>query len=156
MPGTSPHSTGRTPPELARLKAILENDLTTPGEAERFVKETGVDLLAPAVGNVHGKFENAPEPALNILRIADIRHVVHAPLVLHGASGNTEEEIEHAIRAGISIVHISTELRVAWRKGMEEAFKKNPDEVAPYKLTPLALEDMERVVERWLKLFNGM
>lgn len=142
--------------EIPTGAAISEGDLTTPEEALRFVKETGVDLLAPAVGNVHGMFADAPEPALNIARIAEIKKAAKVPLVLHGGSGNTDEEFREAIRAGISVIHISTELRVAWRKGMEEALQKNPDEVAPYKLTPLAMEDMERVVETRLKLFGGL
>ena len=136
--------------------AISESDLTTPEEAARFVKETDVDLLAPAVGNIHGMFADAPEPALNIERIASIKKSARVPLVLHGGSGNTDKEFREAIGAGISVIHISTELRVAWRKGMEEALKKNPDEVAPYKLTPIAMEDMERVIEQRLKLFNGI
>lgn len=141
--------------EIPKGAAIRSEDLTTPEDALRFMKETGVDMLAPAVGNIHGMFANAPEPELDIKRIVEIKKVVGVPLVLHGGSGNTDEEFRAAIGAGISIIHISTELRVAWRKGMEKALKDQPDEVAPYKLVPIAVEDMEVVVEKKLKLFSG-
>ncbi|MEK9194664.1 MAG: class II fructose-bisphosphate aldolase [Patescibacteria group bacterium] len=136
--------------------AIKPEDLTKPEEAARFVKETGVDMLAPAVGNIHGMFANAPEPRLDIERIRAIKQAVKIPLVLHGGSGNTDEDFLAAIDAGISIIHISTELRVAWRKGLEESLKKNPDEIAPYKLMAEDLKEMERLIEKKLKLFSKL
>lgn len=148
--------------EIPKGAAIRPGDLTKPEDAVRFMKETGVDMLAPAVGNIHGMFADAPEPALDIKRITDIKKALQqvqgksVPLVLHGGSGNTDEEFRAAIKAGVSIIHISTELRVAWRKGMEEAFKEQPEEIAPYKLVPLAIEDIEKVVEKKLKLFSGL
>jgi fructose-bisphosphate aldolase class II len=140
--------------EIPKGAAINPDDLTRPEDAARFVKETKVDMLAPAVGNIHGMFANAPEPALDIERIKKIKEAVKIPLVLHGGSGNTDEDFLRAIEAGVSIIHISTEIRAAWRKGIEEALKANPDEVAPYKLTELALKNMEEVVARRLRLFN--
>lgn len=133
--------------------AIRPEDLTKPEEAVRFVKETGVDLLAPAVGNIHGMYANTPDPALDIERIRAIKNSVGIPLVLHGASGNTDEDILAAINAGISMVHISTELRAAWRQGLEKDLKEKPTEVAPYKLTPDAISKMEEIVEKKLRLF---
>ncbi|MEK7464718.1 MAG: class II fructose-bisphosphate aldolase [Patescibacteria group bacterium] len=141
--------------EIPKGAAINPEDLTKPEEAARFVKETGVDMLAPAVGNIHGMFANAPEPRLNIERIREIKKAVKIPLVLHGGSGNTDEDFLAAIDAGISMIHISTELRVAWRSGMEEAFSKNPDEIAPYKLMPEDLGKMEKVIEEKLRVFNS-
>lgn len=140
--------------EIPKGAAINPEDLTKPDEAARFVKETGVDMLAPAVGNIHGMYANAPDPALDIARIREIKKAVKIPLVLHGASGNTDDDLRAAIDAGVSIIHISTELRVAWRKGLEEALKGKPEEVAPYKLMAGALAEMEKVVEEKLKLFN--
>ncbi len=134
--------------------AIKPEDLTKPEEAARFVRETGVNLLAPAVGNVHGMFENAPEPKLDIERIRAIKQAVKIPLVLHGASGNTDEDLLAAIQAGISIVHISTELRLVWRRGLEKSLKEKPEEIAPYKIESAAIEEMEKLIEHKLKLFN--
>jgi fructose-bisphosphate aldolase, class II len=138
-------------PEGASIKP---EDLTSPEEAARFVKETGVDLLAPAVGNIHGMYANAPDPALDIERIRSIKKAVGIPLVLHGASGNTDGDLLAAIDAGVSMIHISTELRVAWREGLERDLKEKPDEVAPYKLMPDAILDVEKIVEKKLRLFG--
>ncbi|MBI4119481.1 MAG: class II fructose-bisphosphate aldolase [Parcubacteria group bacterium] len=136
--------------------AIKDEDLPTADRAERFVKETGVDLLAPAVGNIHGMFKNAPNPDLNIKRISEIREAAGVPLVLHGGSGIKDGDFKAAIKAGISVIHINTEIRVAWRQGLEAALKERPDEIAPYKILPEALERVKRVVTERLKLFNGI
>ncbi|MDO8467253.1 MAG: class II fructose-bisphosphate aldolase [bacterium] len=140
--------------ELPKGAAIKPEDLTHPEDAVRFVKETGVDLLAPAVGNIHGMFANAPEPALNIDRIREIKDATGIPLVLHGGSGNTDADFLAAIAVGVRIIHISTELRLAWRKGMEATLKDKPDEVAPYKLMEGSIEEMKKVLTQRLKLFN--
>ncbi|MSR87702.1 MAG: class II fructose-bisphosphate aldolase [Candidatus Zambryskibacteria bacterium] len=124
---------------------------TTPKDAKRFVEETGIDLLAPAVGNVHG-IVTTGEPKLNIELIRAIRDAVKIPLVLHGASGNSDEEIIAAIDAGIRIVHINTELRLAYKEGLKEAVQSG--EIAPYKFMEAAVENMKEVVKKKLKLFN--
>ncbi|MDO8430528.1 MAG: class II fructose-bisphosphate aldolase [Candidatus Taylorbacteria bacterium] len=128
--------------------------LTTVEEASYFVKETGVDMLAPAVGNVHGMVKGG-EPALNIERIAEIADATLVPVVLHGASGNSPEDIKNAIKAGISIIHINTELRVAFRAGLIKTLQENPDEIAPYKYLKGARLAMQKVVEEKLRLFNN-
>ncbi len=141
---------------LPQGAAIKKEDLTTPEQAKKFVQATGVDLLAPAVGNIHGMFANAPEPALDIERIWAIREAAKVSLVLHGGSGNTDADFANAIHAGVRIIHISTELRLAWRKGMEESLKQKPDEVAPYKLMEGSIEEMKDVLRKRLKLFSKL
>jgi len=136
--------------------AIKPEDLTKPEEAARFVKETGVDLVAPAVGNIHGMMANAPEPNLDIKRVADIAAAAGVPLVLHGASGNTDDDVRAAVEAGVRIVHINTEIRVAWRKGLEAALAANPKGVAPYKILPGAIEGVKSVVLAKLRVFNRL
>ncbi|KKU69861.1 MAG: Ketose-bisphosphate aldolase, class-II [Parcubacteria group bacterium GW2011_GWA2_47_21] len=133
---------------------IGEEFLTKPEEAERFVKETGVDLLAPAVGNIHGMLASGLEPALNIERVKAVRAAAGASLVLHGASGNTASDIQGAIKAGAAIVHINTELRVAYRKALMLSLQENPDEVAPYKYLKPAMQAVERTVEAKLKIIS--
>lgn len=135
--------------------AIKEEDLTKPEEAARFVKETKVDLLAPAVGNIHGMFKNTPNPNLNIKRIKEIREAAGVPLVLHGGSGIKDEDFLDAIEAGVSVIHINTEIRLAWRNGLESAFKEDMKEVVPYKLLKKSEEAVYEVVKKRLKLFNG-
>lgn len=133
----------------------LEN-LTTPEEAKRFVEETGVDLFAPSVGNIHGMLRNVKDPRLNIERVKEISVATGKPLVLHGGSGTEDEDFVNAIKAGVAIVHINTEIRVAYRDGIKQTLEQSPDEVAPYKLMKASVERMEEVIEKRLRLFNGI
>lgn len=133
---------------------ITEEFLTKEEEAKDFVERTGIDLIAPAVGNIHGMLKGGKDPALNIERIREIRKSIGIPLVLHGGSGNSASDFTDAISAGVSIVHISTEIRVAYRKGLQLALQENPDEVAPYKYLKEAVKAVEKVAEEKLKIFN--
>jgi fructose-bisphosphate aldolase class II len=129
--------------------------MTDINTAKEFVEMTGIDMLAPAVGNIHGMVKTG-EPALNIERIREIKESVKIPLVLHGASGNSESDIREAIKAGISIVHINTELRVAYRQGLMKSLSENPDEISPYKYLKGARNAMKNVVLEKLKIFNNI
>ncbi|MFA6536137.1 MAG: class II fructose-bisphosphate aldolase [Candidatus Paceibacterota bacterium] len=135
---------------------ITEEFLTKPEEAKKFLDLTGADMLAPAVGNIHGMLKGGVDPALNIKRIKEISEAVGVPLVLHGGSGGSLEDFKGAIASGVAIVHISTELRVAYRKALALSLQDDPEQVAPYKyLKPVVLA-VERVVEEKLRLFNGL
>lgn len=129
-------------------------ELTNVEDAKRFVEESGIDLFAPAVGNIHGMLRDVPEPRLDIERINAISNATKKPLVLHGASGNTKEDIQAAIKSGVVIVHINTEIRVAYRDALKKSLAEHPDEVAPYKINKEDLEAMEKVVEEKLRMFN--
>ena len=132
--------------------------LTKKEEASEFVKETGVDLFAPAVGNIHGMAKNLKVnfEKLNIERIRVLREATGGPLVLHGGSGITDEEFKLAIGAGISIIHINTEIRLAYKQGLQRSFSDSPDEIAPYKFLKPARDGMQAVVEKRLALFNNL
>ncbi|MDE2019486.1 MAG: class II fructose-bisphosphate aldolase [Patescibacteria group bacterium] len=144
--------------------------LSTPDEAVRFVDETGIDVLAPAVGNMHGLLKEMAEgkmqKRLDIGRIGEIKKAIVAALAargshgagswmtLHGGSGTADQDFTAAIRAGMDIVHVSTELRLAWRRGVVEGLHAHPDEVAPYKILPPAVEGIMEIVKQRLRLFN--
>jgi len=134
--------------------------LTTPEEARDYVAATGVDILAPAVGNMHGMsasmVRGEARKHLNIPRIAEIKQAVGIPLTLHGGSGTEDEDFRRAIAAGINIVHINTELRVAWRQSLDASLAKNPNEVVPYKILPPVIDAVKQVVLSRLKLFNSV
>jgi len=136
----------------------LSQGLSTPEEAKQFVESTGVDVLAPAVGNMHGMVRSVvrgeTKKRLDIERIAAIKRAAQVLLTLHGGSGTDDEDLRKAIAAGINIVHINTELRVAWRRGLEQGFAKHPDEVVPYKILPSAVDAVKQVVRSRLQLFN--
>ena len=137
----------------------LSRGLTSPAEAKQFVESTGVDILAPAVGNMHGMLKSMVQgqtrKRLDIQRIAQIKNAAQVPLTLHGGSGTDDEDLRKAITAGINIIHINTELRVAWRRGLEEGLSKQPNEVVPYKILPFAVESVKEVARSRLKLFNA-
>ena len=137
----------------------LSRGLTSPAEARQFVESTGVDILAPAVGNMHGMLKSMVQgetrKRLDIERIAQIKRAAQVPLTLHGASGTDDGDLRKAIAAGINIIHINTELRVAWRRGLEEGLSKLPHEVVPYKILPFAVESVKNVARSRLELFNA-
>ncbi len=136
-------------------EGVSEATMTKPEEAKYFVEQTGVDLLAPSVGNIHGMIKGG-NPRLDIERIREIKEASGVPLVLHGGSGIADADFTEAIKAGISVVHINTEIRVAYKKGIEEALKEEPNEIAPYKYLKKAVEEVENVVYNRLKLFNHL
>ena len=75
-------------------------------------------------------------------------------MTLHGGSGTDDDDFSKAIAAGINIVHINTEIRLAWRNGLEEALARHPSEIVPYKLLPYVVEAVKRTVTSRLRLFN--
>lgn len=146
--------------EIHDVAPDLAKGLTSPEEAKQYVDVTGVDILAPAVGNMHGMLasmvEGKTKKRLDIARIAQIKSATGALITLHGASGTDDEDLRKAIAAGINVVHINTELRVAWRRGLEEGLAKLPNEVVPYKILPFALEAIKQAATSRLRLFNNM
>ncbi|MES2202722.1 MAG: class II fructose-bisphosphate aldolase [Patescibacteria group bacterium] len=130
----------------------LEN-LTTPEDAKKLVMESGIDMLAPAVGNIHGMLKNAAEPRLHPDRVKAIAEATGVPLVLHGASGNTEDDVRACIAAGVAIVHINTELRVAYKEELVKTLRMHPSEVAPYKLLAPVVLGMRTYVAHKLRVF---
>lgn len=132
-------------------QGVSQETMTKPQEAKLFVQETGIDLLAPSVGSVHGMVRSG-NPKLDPSRVAELRKEAGVPLVLHGGSGSTDEDFHLVIDAGISIIHISTELRVAYRTGLEEGMREN-DSVAPYRYSKGAKEKVYAVAQERAKLF---
>ena len=145
--------------EIKDAMPDLSKSLTTPEEARQFVAETGIDILAPAVGSMHGMsrsmVQGASKQHLNIERIAAIKESARVPLTLHGGSGTDDDDFRKAIAAGIAIVHINTELRVAWRRSLEGSLISQPNEVVPYKILPPVVDSVKQVVGSRLKLFGA-
>lgn len=133
--------------------------LTTPAEAKQYAESTGIDMLAPAVGSMHGMLpsmvQGKTKKRLDIARIAEIKRAAQVPLTLHGGSGTDDEDFRRAIAAGINVIHINTELRVAWRRGLEAAMREHPNEMVPYKILQFALESVKQVARSRMRLFNG-
>jgi fructose-bisphosphate aldolase, class II len=136
-----------------------DKTLSTPEEARQFVEATGIDVLAPAVGNMHGMLksmiEGKAKKHLDIERIAQIKQAAGVFLTLHGGSGTDDEHFRKAIVAGINIIHINTELRVAWRHSLDESLARDANEVVPYKILRPVVDAVKQVVTSRLRLFHG-
>jgi fructose-bisphosphate aldolase class II len=151
---------------IGSSSAILEQKpegmsaLSTPEEARQFVAATKVDVLAPAVGNMHGMLESMvkgeAKKRLDLGLIAELRNATGAFMTLHGGSGTNDDDFRTAIKNGMTIVHVNTEIRIAWRRGIETALKAHANEVAPYKILPAAVAAIKEIVTARLKLFNFM
>lgn len=131
--------------------AVTEDMMTKPDELLKFVQETGVDLMAPAVGNIHGIVRSG-QPKLSIERIGALAAVSPVPLVLHGGSGSSDEEFMAAVRAGIAMIHINTDLRVMYKESLEKSLSA-ATEVAPYKFLAPAVDAMQAYVAGKMRLF---
>ncbi len=133
--------------------------LTTADEAKQFVDATSVDVLSPAVGNMHGMLTSMVHgnvrKRLDIERIAEIKAAVRIFMTLHGGSGTNDDDFRRAIKSGMTIVHVNTELRLAWRRGVEAGLAAEPNEVAPYKILGRAVAAVKAVVSSRLELFSS-
>jgi fructose-bisphosphate aldolase class II len=170
--------------ELGKLAGIEDNVsiaerdamFTNPAEAEEFVKRTGVDALAIAVGTSHGAYKFKGEAHLALDRISEIASRVKALLVLHGASGVKQENVDlankfgaairgakgvpdaaivEAIRLGICKVNIDTDIRIAFNAYVRKALSEKPEEIDPRKVLGPGRDAIAVVVREKIKLFGS-
>lgn len=118
---------------------------TDPQEAKEFVERTGVDSLAVAIGTAHGFY--AKKPVLDKKRVSEIRKVVSVPLVLHGASGLTDEDVRECVERGMCKVNFATELRVAYTDAGKKLLADKPDTFDPKKLGVVGMEAVKELVK---------
>ncbi|NBK92054.1 ketose-bisphosphate aldolase [bacterium 1XD21-13] len=123
---------------------------TDPMEAKEFAERTGIGSLAVAIGTAHGVYKG--EPKLDLDRLAEIRKVVSIPLVLHGASGLSEEAVKESIKRGICKVNFATELRIAYTDGVKEFLAANPDAFDPKKYGKVAMEHVKEIVKLRMRM----
>ncbi|WP_217544083.1 tagatose bisphosphate family class II aldolase [Vibrio metschnikovii] len=118
--------------------------LTEPSSAKEFVLRTGIDSLAVAIGTAHGLYKS--EPKLDFERLAAIRQCVDIPLVLHGASGISDEDVRHCIALGICKVNVATELKIAFSDAMKGYLSSHPDANDPRQYLVPGMQAMKEVV----------
>ena len=121
---------------------------TDPQQAETFVRETGTDTLAVAIGTSHGLYPKGKQPKLDIERLQQIRKVVDIPLVLHGASGLSTEDIRKAISLGICKVNVATELKIAFSNALKTYLASHPETSDPRHYMVPAKSAMQEVVRK--------
>lgn len=141
---------------MVRLKKgqIKMKDLmTVPAEAQKFVRQTKVDTLAISVGTIHGCFKGIEK--VDQLRLKKIQELVTIPLVLHGGSGLGKATFKTAIKNGIRVVNIDTNLRLAFRKALDNTLKQTTDIIDPRKILNPSTEAMQREVEKMIDIFGS-
>lgn len=129
---------------------VKDAGYTDPLEAKEFVERTGISSLAVAIGTAHGFYAGTPK--LDIERLKEIKKVVDIPLVLHGASGLSDEDVIKCIQEGICKVNFATELRVAFSDGVKSVLKQNPDVYDPKAYLKIARENVKELVKNRIKV----
>lgn len=140
--------------EIPEGAAISDSQMVTPQQAKEFVGKTKVDLLGPAIGNIHGIVKGHKEN-INIDRIAAIHYEVPVFLVLHGASGIDSDLLQRAVKAGVNVIHVNTELRLAWKENLGKYLKQSGEEIAPYKILRPVVDALKQVILEKLETFVG-
>lgn len=126
---------------------------TDPQQAARFVRETGVDTLAVAIGTSHGLYPAGKQPKLDIPRLREIQALVDIPLVLHGGSGNKDQEVAEAIQFGVGKINISSDMKKAFFVTLEDELKRGGHEPSELFLKPIAAA--KEVVAHKMRLFSS-
>lgn len=122
----------------------LEASYTKVSEAVDFCELTGVSTLAIGVGTAHGVYKGTPK--INVKRIEEIHSAVSTPLVLHGASGLSDDILKACIKAGISKINFATELRQAYTYGIKLGMEQNPDVFDPKIYMRVAIDEIKKVM----------
>ncbi len=128
----------------------LEASYTKVSEAEEFVRRTNVSTLAIGVGTAHGVYKGTPH--INVQRISEIHSAIETPLVLHGASGLSDEVLRDCIAAGITKINFATELRQAYTNGIKSEFAKDPDVYDPKIYMRGAIESIKEVLRHKINI----
>lgn len=123
---------------------------TDPQEAKEFVERTGVTSLAVAIGTAHGFYVGTP--VLDKERVSEIREFVSIPLVLHGASGLSDEDVKECVSRGICKVNFATELRVAYTDACKKLLEEKPETYDPKKLGVVAMAAVKELVKGRMKV----
>lgn len=125
-----------------------------PRQAEDFIQRTNVDTLAVAIGTAHGLYPKDFKPKLNLDILREINNITDIPLVLHGGSGNPDEEIAAAAKLGICKVNISSDVKSVFFNAVKKYMKENPDEYEPNQIFPSCILEAKKVIKHKLELLN--
>jgi len=126
--------------------------LVSLGDAIIFVKETGIDAFAPAIGTNHGLYKNAPK--INFSLFSDIVRNIDCPCVVHGGTGLEENVFEELVMLGATKINISTAIKIAYTTGFKKSLTE--DNLNPLKIDKYVSESIESVVKKHLLLFGSV
>lgn len=127
---------------------------TDPDQAEYFVKETNIDTLAVAIGTSHGLYPKGKKPELNIELLKEINSRLSIPIVLHGGSGNPDEEVRESVLYGVGKVNLSSDLKSVFFEQVRQTLIDNKNMYEPNEVYPEANKKLKKVVEYKMNLLN--
>ena len=127
---------------------------TDPEQAKDFVKRTGIDCLAVAIGTAHGLYPKNFTPKLDLELLKILNKEVNIPLVLHGGSGNPDEEVTASVSLGVSKVNISSDVKSVFFKKCHELLNENPNQYEPCDLFPKCIDEAKKVIYHKLNVLN--
>jgi fructose-bisphosphate aldolase class II len=131
----------------------IRKTFSTPKGAKKFVEATGIDTFAAAIGNLHGQYPVPKELDLKLLK--EIREAIDCNISLHGGSGTPGHFFEQAVKIGVSKININSDMRVAYRKTLEQVLAENKTEYAVVKLMGKVIKEVQKVVESKIDMFNA-
>lgn len=131
----------------------VKKTFSTPEGAAGFVRATGIDTFAAAIGNLHGKYPVPKKLDLNLLK--EIRKAIDCNISLHGGSGTPGHYFEDAAKIGVSKININSDMRFAYRETLEKVLKENKTEYAVVKLMGEVIQAVQKVVEKKIDSFGS-
>lgn len=117
-----------------------------------FCNKVKIDVLAPAIGNCHGIYKSAPN--LNFELLSNLSNNINIPLCLHGASGITNDDLQKLIKLGVCKININTDLQIAWKQGVDNYLRDNPDVYDPRKIIGSGKDNMQKRIKELVELFE--
>lgn len=132
---------------------INSDSLATIEDSKKIYNSTKIDSLAPSIGSIHGICKETPK--LDFARTKEISNALNIPLVLHGGTGISDEDIRKIIECGISKININTELQVVWSNSIKEYLKNNNDVYDPRKIISSGEENMKKAISDKLHLVDS-
>ena len=130
-----------------------EEYFTSLSEASDFINKTNIDMLAPALGSVHGIYKGEPNIKVDIMK--EISDQTKMPLVLHGGSGIPEDTLKKCIENGIVKINFNTELQIEWSKNVRKFINENPSVYDPRKVISSGEEQLKNVVRRYINILES-
>ena len=136
--------------------AVAQDEVryTDPADAVEFVKQTGIDALAVAIGTNHGQYKSKTN--INFERLKEIKDVVDIPLVIHGGTGVKEEDVKKVIDLGIRKFNVGTELLVGWNRESKTCYDEHKENISNRENVVPCLNVIEEIVSRKIKLFKNI
>lgn len=127
---------------------------TDPDQAEDFVKSTGIDTLAVAIGTAHGLYPKDITPKLNIELLKKLNDRLNIPFVLHGGSGNPDSEVSESVKYGVCKVNLSSDLKSVFFDSIRQVLSDDPGMYEPNQVYIKPIEDVKKVVAHKLNVLN--